>query len=67
MKLLPTEMENLALMLDFEDCVGSPSGDIEPANRYTSLGFRKWPGLKIWIWGIMAHGRLVLCIHMVKL
>lgn len=41
MKLPPTEMENLALMLDFEDCVVSPSGDIEPANRYTSLGFRK--------------------------
>lgn len=47
MKLPPTEMESLALMLHFEypDCVGSPSGDIESANRYTSLGFRKmaWP------------------------
>lgn len=47
MKLPPTEMEILALMLNFEcpDCVGSSSGDIEPANRPTSLGFRKmaWP------------------------
>lgn len=54
MKLQPTEMENLALTLNFEDCVGSPSGGTEPANRYTSLGFRKmaWPkNMDLWCHG----------------
>lgn len=66
MKLSPSEMKKLAIKFNFEDCVGSPSEDIELADTQV-CNSGKWPRLKYGFGESQHMDTLVVCVHLVRL